>query len=65
MAIEKWGKSAKNALYIGDRFDVDAECALKLGMPFVLIGKSVKISNRVRVLCVKDYSELLDKFNLR
>ena len=64
LAVKSWGEKAGNVLYIGDRLDVDAESAAKLGMPFVLIGKAGKFSNHTQVLWVRNYHELLELLNL-
>jgi FMN phosphatase YigB (HAD superfamily) len=64
LALTKWKVPSQNVLYIGDRLDVDAACAAKLGMPFVLVGKKLNSTDNSRQVGIRDYNTLIDLFNL-
>jgi HAD superfamily hydrolase (TIGR01509 family) len=60
ISLRRLGVSADSAVYIGDRMDVDAECARAAGVHAIILGQKPETSNGVTGL--RNYQELLSLF---
>ncbi len=55
VVLKELNLAPHQALYVGDRLDVDAKCAKQAGVPFVLLSSKAKADHTLRV---KDFFEL-------
>jgi FMN phosphatase YigB (HAD superfamily) len=57
-AFRRLGANPREALYVGDRHDVDAPVARALGVPCVIVGRRGKRKDSAGWIPVSDYADL-------
>lgn len=58
LACERWGLAPEEVVYVGDRFDVDGESALRAGMHCAIVTSAAPPQNLARVRRLRDMREL-------
>jgi putative hydrolase of the HAD superfamily len=58
LACERWGLTPEEVLYVGDRFDIDGESALRAGMHCAIVTSAAPPRNLNRIRHLRDMREL-------